>query len=168
MTPERDAAAAMVEGAWSALRDTPGPLTPVTVAIALRAGLRALAAHQHRTPSDLPAQSVVAWLRTVASELSAAGRADAAQDGARTALGAAGACGRAVGPDGAAAGAGEDVGTYDSRVQGMVQVIARDLNLQPRDFADADKLTVTVTGKQLRGLAGSLLWQADTTNPDRA
>ena len=115
MDAERDAAAAMVEAAaramqaaFSELSPRPSPIPPrAAVAQILQPALRALAAHQLRTPSDLPAQSVVAWLRTVASAMGdGVPPADAAQDGAGTALGGVEAVGKVVAPDGAAAGAG--------------------------------------------------------------
>ena len=169
---ECEAAAAMVEAAWSALRDTPGPLTPATVAITLQAGLRALADHQHRTPSALPAASPVAWLRTVASEMARVepgeGRVvDAAQDGAGSALGGSEAVGSAVGPDGAAAGTGGLPAPPDPRVLAMTRAIADRLRLRPRDFVDTDQFTIAVTGEQLRGLAADVLFYADRISPVR-
>lgn len=87
MTVERDAATAMADVAAAMLRDVlfgyvhghemRRELSEHIAAAVLRAGLRELAAHQLRTPSDLPAQSLVAWLRTVASELGDTTRADA-------------------------------------------------------------------------------------------
>lgn len=182
MTPERDAAAAMVEAAAVTLRDVligyvqPHEMHPERrkrrAADVLQAGLRALADHQHRTPSPLPAASPVAWLRTVASEMARVepgeGRVvDAAQDGAGSALGGSEAVGSAVGLDGAAAGAGGLPAPPNPRVLAMTRAIADRLRLRPRDFVDTDQFTITVTGEQLRGLAADVLFYAGRISPVR-
>ena len=74
---EHGAAAAMIEASIAALHETlagvgltaPPHMAHRIAAAVLQAGLRALADHQHRTPSALPAASPVARLRTVASEM---------------------------------------------------------------------------------------------------
>ena len=171
----------MVEAATLLVHDLTGHVRPSgpspelserLAAAVLAAGLRALATHQHRTPSALPAASPVAWLRTVASELArvepGGGRVvDAAQDGAGSALGGAEAVGRGVTPDGAAAGAGGLPAPSDPRVLAMTRAIADRLRLRPRDFVDTDQFTITVTGEQLRGLAADVLFYADRISPVR-
>ena len=154
------AAAAMVEAAAQALADlladhglTPDRVIPERLAaVALRAGLRELAAGQMRAPSGLPAQSVVAWLRTVASELGAAGRADAAQDVPRTAQEAAGACGRVVTPGGAVAGAGEVAAAPDP-VNSPAHYRAH--------ASGVECITITEHMSFLMGSAMKYLWRAD-------
>lgn len=179
---ERDAAAAMVEAVapvlldemfnlgWPELR----PETTERVAAAvLRAGLRALATHQHRTPSALPDASPVAWLRTVASELArvepgGGGVADTVQDGAGTVWGGAEAVGSAVGADGGVAGASRLIDAADPRTLAMAQLIAERLGFMLSDLVDDARVAASLSGKELWSLSKAVLDQADQGDPARS